>query len=1029
MRTFHDIIASKDWQNPAIVKLGTLPPHSPLHHYSSQDAAISGQSSRQYLNGQWAFHLFSKPELVQAEVVAPQTDISHWDKIAVPGNWQLQGFDKPIYTNVKYPFPDNAPYVPGENPTGVYVTDFTLDEWQQDSLRLVFEGVNSAFHLWCNGHWVGYSQDSRLPAEFDISPHAVAGTNRLTVMVLRWSDGSYLEDQDMWWLSGIFRDVFIYRKPVVGIADVFIRPELDACYLHGSLSVTTKLTQASSDHQVFVALYDQQGQPVPVQGETCLHTNTFEVDEKGGWSDRTEHELKVVCPYHWTAETPNLYRCVITLLDAQGKVVECEAYQIGFRHIEIDDGLLKVNGQPLLIRGVNRHEHHPTTGHAVDEETMIQDIVLMKQHNFNAVRTAHYPNHPRWYELCDEYGLYVVDEANIETHGQFPMCRLSEDTQWTNAYMQRMQGMVERDKNHPSIIIWSLGNESGIGFNHHAMYQWTKQRDPSRPIQYEGGGANTAATDIICPMYARVDQYQGGANPKFAIKDWIGHPGEHRPLILCEYAHAMGNSLGSFNDYWQAFREYPRLQGGFIWDWVDQGLTKTDDNGVSYWAYGGDFGDDINDRQFCINGLIWPDRTPHPTLLEAKYAQQFYRIAADNNQITITSEHLFSEESLLCRWSVLEDGVEIEQGEVALSVAPNSTHQIRLTLDQNTWNDIHRYDLNVDVMLAQSTPWAPVGHSVAQAQFALKEAYLTPALPCIDGELEIEENEQVVVIRAAHNSWQFDRQSGYLDDWLVNGVPQLIEPLKDHFYRAPLDNDIGTSEVDRPDPNSWMARWKAAGLDRLESHCTGFNIESMAHQVLIKVEFAHNALGNTVLVSQWQYRIDAQGVMTIDVQVQKRAPLPSLARIGMCGAIPLNHQVNWFGLGPHENYPDRQLAARMGRYQRTIDEMHTPYIFPSANGLRCNTQELSIGALIVKGQFHFSVGRYSTENLEQAKHTNELRADPLLYLNIDGFHMGIGGDDSWTPSVHPEYLLQEKQYHYQVTFVCDTKAVQETVQQ
>lgn len=1015
MRTFQDIIASKDWQNHQVVKLHTLTPHVPLHSYRDRSAAYKGEhSARQMLNGQWAFKLYPSPEAVDVWVVEPECSLSDFGSISVPSNWQMQGYDKPIYTNVKYPFSDRPPVVPDKNPTGCYVTEFELDELNDDQLRLVFDGVNSALHVWCNGCWVGYSQDSRLPAEFDLSPYVQTGTNRLTALVIRWSDGSYLEDQDMWWLSGIFRDVYLYRKPAIAIADVFIRPALDALYQDGILAVTTTLTQPSESHQVDIELFDASGHVVALKGQTRLRTATCAVDEKGGWSDKTEHLLTVERPEKWTAETPYLYRCVVSLVDEQQQLVECEAFNIGFRHVAIDDGLLKVNGQPLLIRGVNRHEHHPETGHCMDEQTMIEDIVLMKQHNFNAVRTSHYPNHPRWYELCDQYGLYVVDEANIETHGQCPMCRLSDDVQWTHSYLQRMIGMVERDKNHPSIIIWSLGNESGIGLNHHALYQWTKQRDGSRPVQYEGGGANTGVTDIICPMYARVDQHQGGTNPKFAIKDWIGHPGEKRPLILCEYAHAMGNSLGSYAKYWEAFRAYPRLQGGFIWDWVDQGITKIDEQGRSYWGYGGDFNDQINDRQFCINGLVWPDRTPHPALQEAKYAQQFYQIQFNDPCVCLTSEHVFAAETVLCRWAVLENGIEIVSGEQIVEVPPRATVTVPVQLDRHNWLDESEYHLNIDLMLTRETLWASVGHCVAQQQFTLKEAYHRQPLPCTEGHVELISRGDGVVVRAADNEWCFNRQNGYLTHWTVDGEPVLTQPLRDNFYRAPLDNDIGTSEVDRPDPNSWMARWKNAGLDRLEPHCTGLTVTETAHQVQVDTRFEHYACGKPVLATHWCYRMNGLGQMMLDVYVDRCADLPSLARVGLRCAIPLTPSVSWFGRGPEENYPDRLLAARLGCYQREVDDMHTDYIFPSENGLRCDTRTISLGNLTIRGQFNFSISRYTQENLEQAKHTYELQSGDDIYLNIDGFHMGIGGDDSWTPSVHPEFLLEQNYYHYRV---------------
>ncbi|MCG7587330.1 glycoside hydrolase family 2 TIM barrel-domain containing protein, partial [Photobacterium sp. OFAV2-7] len=638
MTTFAEVLTRRDWENPQSVQVNRIAAHSPLFGFSSQDEALTKQSTqRVLLNGDWQFQLFAAPEEVPADFTETTLDASGWKMIPVPSNWQLLGFDKAIYANIKYPFDVNPPFVPNKNPTGCYRTSFviTAEQLEQQN-RIIFDGVNSAFYLWCNGRWVGYSQDSRLPAEFDLSPYLVEGSNTLAVMVLRWSDGSYLEDQDMWWLSGIFRDVTLLTKPVHQIKDVFITPNLDACYRDGWLDVKTRFAGPES-YQVQIQLFDGHN---AVSEPLTAKANDRVVDEKGGWSDVCFHRLDVRDPKKWSAEVPSLYRCVVSLLNENGDVVDIEAYDVGFRTVEIRGGQLRLNGQPLLIRGANRHEHHPEHGHVVTEADMIRDIKLMKQYNFNAVRTAHYPNHPRWYELCDELGLYVCDEANIETHGMFPMGRLASDPSWTHAFMTRLTQMIERDKNHPSVIIWSLGNESGHGSTHNAMHAWAKDFDPSRPVQYEGGGADTSATDIICPMYSRVDQDQPfDAVPKWAIKNWISRPDENRPLILCEYAHAMGNSLGSFDKYWQAFREFPRLQGGFIWDWVDQGISKWDEQGQHYWAYGGDFGDEQNDRQFCINGLVFPDRTPHPGLEEVKHAQQFFQFKVlEDSESSMTVE-------------------------------------------------------------------------------------------------------------------------------------------------------------------------------------------------------------------------------------------------------------------------------------------------------------------------------------------------------------------------------------------------------
>ncbi|EPP21027.1 beta-galactosidase [Vibrio fluvialis] len=1026
MRTFAQVILAREWENQHVTHHNVLAAHAPLHAYHSEEAAKTKQPSanQRSLNGEWKFELYAKPEIVIPDVIEQDFNDSHWASIAVPGNWQCQGFDKPIYTNIKYPFADNPPYVPQENPTGVYRTRFTLDERLEHSRYFIsFDGVNSAFHLWCNGGWVGYSQDSRLPAEFDLSAHLTDGENLLTVMVMRWSDGSYLEDQDMWWLSGIFRDVTLTTKPLVSIADVEIKTELDACFRDATLNVTTSLSERNSEHQVAIELFDAEGNSVFAK----RHAPTGQqiVDEKGAWNERAHHRIHIDNPRKWSAEDPYLYRLVVTLLNSDGKTVDCEAYDVGFRQVDITQGVLRVNGQRLLIRGVNRHEHHPELGHVMTRDSMIQDIKLMKQHNFNAVRTAHYPNHPMWYELCDEYGLYVVDEANIETHGQFPMCRLADDLTWLNAFSRRMTRMVERDKNHPSIIIWSLGNESGIGANHQALYQWTKQRDPSRPVQYEGGGSDTAATDIIAPMYARVEADQRLASdpavtPKLALKKWIGMPGEQRPLILCEYAHAMGNSLGNFHQYWDTFREYPRLQGGFIWDWVDQGLTRTDEKGEQYWAYGGDFGDEINDRQFCINGLIFPDRTVHPTLYEAKHAQQFHQIELLSTEpltIRVTSENLFTAPQERLVWKITEQGNIIARGERLITLAPQSSETLVLADALPAAKIGYDYHLTVCVELAKETAWADNGHEISCAQFELPGAF---GLPLEQGNLsgapKVENALNRLKIRARNQQIEFNTSTGELDAWWVGNEQKLTSGLRDNFYRAPLDNDIGTSEANKVDPNSWIARWEAMGLPYLKRECVQFRHHQLSDACWIDVRYVHSFEGLAVLSTQWQYHIYADGEVRLTVDVQTASGLPSLPRVGIELALADNiDEVSWFGRGPHENYPDRKTSAHVGAYRAPVADLHTPYIFPSESGLRCDVKESDIGQLHIKGHYHLSVSRYRAEDVAKARHTNELQPSGQLWVRLDAEHMGVGGDDSWTPSVHEQYQLLKRHYHYQLT--------------
>ncbi|HEN3613070.1 TPA: beta-galactosidase [Yersinia enterocolitica] len=1025
------ILFRRDWENPQITQYNRLEAHPPFYSWRHLDAAQNDIPSpqRQLLNGQWSFSYFTQPESVPDIWV--DHDLPEAVSMPVPSNWQLHGYDIPIYTNVQYPIPVDPPQVPQNNPTGCYSYNFTLEpDWLlSGQTRIIFDGVNSAFYLWCNGRWVGYSQDSRLPAEFDLTPYLKAGNNRIAVLVLRWSDGSYLEDQDMWRMSGIFRDVSLLHKPDIHLRDIHISTHLSPEFSSAHLEVMAAVnippldinnSQVTRAYQIQVQLWLADSLVASLRQPL----GTQPIDERGHYTDRTHLSLRVEHPLLWSAEQPALYRAVVSLLDSQQKLIEAEAYDVGFRQVVIHQGLLKINGKAVLIRGVNRHEHHPQTGQAIDEESMLQDIILMKQHNFNAVRCSHYPNHPQWYRLCDRYGLYVVDEANIETHGMQPMGRLAEDPQWFSAFSERVTRMVQRDRNHPCIIIWSLGNESGHGATHDALYRWIKTNDPTRPVQYEGGGANTQATDIICPMYARVDEDQPfPAVPKWAIKKWIGLSNESRPLILCEYAHAMGNSFGGFARYWQAFRQYPRLQGGFVWDWVDQSLTRNDENGQPYWAYGGDFGDSPNDRQFCMNGLVFPDRTPHPSLYEAQCAQQFFQFSLVSTSplvINVTSEYLFrNSENEHLYWRIELAGKSVLEGSFPLDLLPESTQHFTLTKRLPAISGPGDLWLNVEVRQIEETPWSPSNHRCAWSQWRLPHSLTGLGRGLTDSatsnNLKFHQDTQHITVTHQQQYWQFNRQTGLLEQWCVGGENKLLTPLRDQFVRAPLDNDIGISETTRIDPNAWVERWKKAGMYQLEQRCLSLHADTLSQTIQISAEYIYEFAQEQLLHTHWLYRFDQQGRMTIDVRVQVATSLPSLARVGMCCQLSdVYENVEWLGLGPHENYPDRQLSAQHSHWSQPLDQMHTPYIFPSENGLRCNTSMLSYGNWQLTGQFHFGISRYSTQQLMAASHQHLLRSEAGTWLNIDGFHMGVGGDDSWTPSVHADNLLINQFYQYQV---------------
>ena len=1021
MPAFSSLVAQRLWENPAVVEQNRCPAHAPLFSYrSATDALAKQHDNRRDLNGQWSFAFFDQPEQVPDDIT--ESGYAFKQSIEVPSNWQLQGFDRPIYTNIQYPFSEPAPTVPTANPTGVYRQNFTLtaDDIVQQ-VRIIFDGANSMLFLYCNGHYVGLSKDSRLPAEFDLTSYVAEGNNHITAIVLRWCDGSFLEDQDMWWLSGLFRDVTLLIKPALAIADYRIQTQLDGVYKDAVLDIETRISGKMPARviSVLAQLFDGDGLEV----EQKNNVGSPPVDEHGGYTELARQRIMVEDPKKWTDETPNLYTLVLSLLDAKGNVLDVERTRVGFRDVDIHNGLLRVNGQPLLIRGVNRHEHDPKRGHAISKESMLADVKLLKQFNFNAVRTAHYPNHPYFYELCDEYGLYVVDEANLETHGMWPCSRLSEDPLWLNAYLQRMTRLVLRDRNHPCVIIWSLGNESGVGNNHHAMYQWTKQMDPTRPVQYEGGGADTAATDIICPMYARVDKdLPYPAVPKWAIKKWIGLPGETRPLILCEYAHAMGNSLGSVNKYWQVFRQYPRLQGGFIWDWVDQGIEQKDADGVLYYAYGGDFGDVPNDRQFCINGLVFPDRTPHPTAYEAKFCQQYLHFElGTGRQLSVSahSEFLFrSTDNEYLNWQVLQDGKSILSGHCDLNLAPGESKKLTLAEEIIAPKPGREYHLTVQVVSKASNRWSKAGHVLAKAQFELPMSmHLVDKQPNETGFVSVKK-DKTFRITCDKAQWQIDASSGELISWIrARGKEIIHKPMVDNFWRAPLDNDIGVSEAHQVDPNAWITRWHKAGLDRLQRKLlrVDINEQKSCAQAVVVQQYCLD--GQPVIESHWIYQFFGTGEWTLAVDLNIAKGLPPLARVGIEMSVKdYQSDIRWVGRGPHENYPDRKTAALLGYYEAKVEDFYTPYIFPTESGLRTDCRQADIAGFTVLGDFHFGVSRFNQAALAAAKHTNELMPENCLYVRLDSEHMGVGGDDSWSPSVHSEYLLANKHYRYKLSF-------------
>lgn len=811
------ITQTNDWENPHVVGRNKQPAHVTLLPYADVQTALAGDRQAspyfQLLNGNWKFHFAptptGKPDLgaspAPEDFYLPDFDLRGWDTIPVPSNWQVQGYGIPRYLSADYAFDkSNPPYVQEDtNETGSYLAIFTIPEsWQGRRVFLVFDGVDSAFYLWVNGKQVGYSQDSRLPAEFDITAYIHTGENSLALRVYRWSDGAWLEDQDMWFLSGIFRDVYLFATPGVHIRDFWARTELDTQYkdaiLKLRLNVKNYLPVVADGYRVEAALFETSGQPVGWEVSAPVQV-------VGGEEAVLELAGPFANPKKWSEEHPNLYRLAIQLKDARGNLLEVEGCQVGFRAVEIKDGKVLVNGVPIYFRGVNRHEHDPARGHAVTVESMIEDILLMKQFNINAVRTCHYPDAPRWYDLCDEYGIYLVDEANVETHGVWD--KLTKNPEWEMAFVDRARRMVERDKNHPSVIIWSLGNESGEGPNHAAMADWIHQHDPTRPLFYDAGG-KVPYLDILSNMY-----------PKLEALVKIGQdPDETRPYFMCEYAHSMGNSPGNLKEYWEVIEAHPRLRGGFIWDWVDQGLQRVTEDGKIWYAYGGDYGDVPSSFSFCCNGIIFPDRSIHPAMWEVKKVYQPVQVEAVDllaGKVAVENRNFFSDLSgLELSWKLSTEGNILQTGRLPrLQTPPGGREVLTIPFATPTLEPGAEYWLSLSFTLPKDTPWAKKGHEVAWEQFnvpwdvpEVPETQVA-ALPA----LKMSDNQDQVVVEGQAFRLVFDKHAGtigslrYKDHELIKQGPQV------NFWRAPTENDLNTWGDERA-----AIHWREVGLDQLE---------------------------------------------------------------------------------------------------------------------------------------------------------------------------------------------------------------------
>ena len=1012
-----------DWQNPQVVEINREAPRATLVPFPCEEAALNGERglSRYYrlLNGSWDF-LYCPDGRAPEDFETPTyEDLDDgWAKLNVPGNWQMYGFDAPQYTNVNYPIPVDPPFVPDDTPVGCYRRYFTLPEdWEGSEIFLNFDGVDSCFYVYVNGELAGFSKVPHMPAEFDITELVQPGDNLIAVKVYKWSDGTYLEDQDFWRLSGIFRDVYLIGVPQATLRDVRCTATLENGYKDGVLNVTVEPVNYSG-----AAVQAKLTAKLFYKGELVKET-VCEFDDPDDGPESIGIRLEVPDCAPWTAETPNLYTLICTLESELGTVVQ--RVDVGFKTVEIKDQQLFVNGVSVKLRGVNRHDTHCELGHVTPVESLVRDIELMKQHNVNTVRTSHYPNDPRWLKLCDEYGLYVIDEADLETHGMGvparlademsrelwvkEWSRLSDSEEWTKAYVDRAERMVGRDMNHPSIIIWSLGNESGYGRNHAAMKARILEIDQTRPIHYEGD-KELITTDISSTMYPRMD-----------VLEAEGNSDDPHPFFMCEYAHAMGLGPGSLKEYWETVYAHKRLIGGCVWEWVDHGMLVSDEDGVEYYAYGGDFGDEPNDKNFCVDALNYPDRTPHTGLIELKKAYEpvkFELVDAEKGALKIRNLFAFkSLDDLDAAWAITREGEAVLQGRLDLSGVPASGEK---TVELSGWKlpaDGCCF-IEISVRQAFETRWAERGHEVTFAQIALPVAARTLRLPVTDMPfLTLDETEDAALITGEDFQLLFDRRSGQLVSWTNAGTDLIEEGPRLNVWRAPTDNDVRIKE-----------KWKLHGLDRLQTRVKDFTVDLIGETaVRVTVETVHAPVSLTPAIAlTTTYTVFGTGDVRVNAKFKPLRKLPWLPKLGLQLVLPGElDRVLWFGRGPHENYEDMCMSAPVAQYKALVEDLHEPYVRPQENGARGGVQALSIvdvtGAglqfVAEKGYgegFSFTAHNYSDAALDEATHTNELEAEELTTLSIDYRQCGLGSNICGPEPLEPYkiYLTEETEFQF-----------------
>jgi beta-galactosidase len=1033
----------RDWENEQVIGINKEAAHSHYIPYASVEQALAGYANEspfyQCLNGTWKFNWVKSPDLRPVGFYKPDFNVSYWDNIEVPSNWQVKGYGKPIYTNITYPFVKNPPYVMTPawagwtnsellNPVGSYRRNFEVPaDWDGREIYLHFAGVQSAMYVWVNGKKVGYSQGSMTPAEFDITSYLQKGNNTLVVEVYQWSDGSYMEDQDFWRLSGIFRDVFLYATPKFYISNFFVQSDLNDDFTSANLKTALSFENKGYKGAVTVEGYLlKDGQSF--QGEEPVFVRHLTASSVGKKTSELAIDTKVDHPDLWSAEIPNLYQVVFVVKDAAGKSLEVIATPFGFRKIEIKDSQLWVNGKSVLIKGVNRHDFDPLNGRHITYESMLEDVKLFKQFNINTVRTSHYPNHPDFYKLCDRYGIYMISEANLETHGMgYDEGSLGHEVPWEKAHVDRVVSMVEAFKNHPSVIIWSLGNEAGKGVNFFACRKAALALDSTRPIHYQG---YNEVADIESIMYPSVDSLT-----KIGVAD------DPRPFLMCEYAHAMGNAVGNLQEYWDVIESHKRLIGGCIWDWADQGLQKEVPGkpGEYFFAYGGDYGDRPTDWNFCVNGITTPDRDITSKMEEVKKVYQYIAIAPEDilsGKVNIKNKYQFINLNKFdLSWELSCDGSVIEAGDVApLNLEPGKWTEVNVPFAKPQLKAGGEYFLKIIFKLRTDEKWAPRGHVVAWEQMAVPfdVPAVEPVHPQTLSSLTYRDDKDLILVSGKTFTLKFNKRVGTITDLDYFGTPVLqtnpeaiygVKPETDmtymdtlsdarvagpmlNIFRAPVDNDYFFG-------GGYGPKWREAALHDMRPAVKNISVNKQGDALVIDVNIESKAPKGYTVRQHSTWKIFGNGFVDVTTDFDPDKLDYPIAKLGFLLQMPEGFEnVTFYGAGPHENYRDRLCSAAIGRYETTVDDMFVPYLRTQDCGNRSNVRWFTVsnhngvGMMVVGNNLiNFSALHFTPLDLEKANHPYELTRRKETILTVDMQHCGLGGG-SCGPGPLDKYLLK-----------------------